>query len=184
MLHKSMEKSLLKRFPEAVALIVSKSKSGDLNVCPVGYFALASYDPKVWAVSIYRGHSTNKFIKETKEFVLCLPSLEQTDDLMIAGSVRFDKNKMRKLHLEFIKVKESQIPIIKGSIACFICSVVRTVGVGDHTTFFGKIVKSYSSNISWKQKVYNWDDKRLGNLGFGKDFKIMNFSPEGAVKGK
>ena len=81
-------------------------------------------------------------------------------------------------------VNSSHVPIINNSIACFVCRVVKHVDVGDHTTFFGKIVESYDSDMEYKDKIYNWDNKNLGNLKFGETFKEIPFSPEGAVKVK
>lgn len=178
------EVALNKRFPEAIALVVSKSNDGKITVCPVGYFALAAFNPKTWAISVYREHSTNKFIKETSEFVLCLPSFEQIDNVLIAGSGHYDKDKMEKLDFEFSDVRTSQVPIIDGSVACFVCKVVEQVDVGDHTTFFGEIVESYISDKTWEEKIYNWDNKNLGNIKYGESFKEIGFSPEGAVKSK
>lgn len=178
------EKVLEKRFPEAVALVVSKSKEGKVTVCPIGYFSLAAFAPKTWAISVYREHSTNKFIKATNEFVLCLPSMGWVDDVLASGSGHYDKDKVKKLKFKFLNVSNSGVPIIDGSIACFVCKVVKEVDVGDHTTFFGEIVESYDSDKEWKEKIYNWDNKTLGSIKYGEMFKRIGFSPEGAVKSK
>lgn len=186
MLDKSdTEIALDKRFPEAVALIVTRSKTGQVNMCPIGYFGLCSFKPKVWQVSIYKDYHSNHLITDTKEFVLCLPSLELTETVLYSGSTHGDKeDKLKKLNLKLVKSNKTKIPLIDGSIACFVCKVVKIVKVGDHSTFFGEVIESYDSNLAWRDKIYNWDNKNLGNLEFGKKFKEINFSPEGSVKNK
>ena len=95
------------RFPEAVVLIVSKDKNGKVNFCPVGFFSLVAWKPKVWLVALYKKHFSTKVIKETKEFVLCLPSIGQAQDVLYCGSVHgwtVDKTKHVAFQISTIEV--------------------------------------------------------------------------------
>lgn len=173
----------LRRFPEAVALIVSKSEDGIVNLCPIGHFCMAASNPKTWGIGVYKDWQTNKNITQTKEFVLCLPSMDQMDDLLYCGSHHGkDGDKTKKLSLTFQKSKYINVPVVEDSVACFECKVVKSTIIGDHTFFFGEIIASYVSDKTWKDKIYNWDDKRLGTLTYGENFKEMNFSPQGNKK--
>ncbi|EKD95676.1 MAG: hypothetical protein ACD_24C00392G0001 [uncultured bacterium] len=180
MLHlKDTFTSLESRFPEPLALIITKSNNEQVNFCPVGYFSLVSYKPLIWAVAVYKKHFTNKVIKETKDFVLCLPSVEQTKDVLYSGSVHgYIEDKSKKVSFKQITIAESRIPLIDESIACFICNVMKEIEVGDHTLFCGEIKYSYISDKKWSDKIYNLDNKKLGNIKYGNTFEIIDYSPE------
>lgn len=176
-----IEKAVKKRFPEPVALVISRDSSGKVNLCPFGFFALMAWEPKVWAIGSYEKHYTTKVINETEEFVLCLPAIEQVEDVLYAGSVHgweVDKTKQLK-NLKFKKSKFVKPPVIEDSIACFECKVIRKIKIADHFVFFGKIVAAHQSEKSWEEKLYNWDDKRLGTMKLGKKYQEITYSPEG-----
>ncbi len=177
------EKALLQRFPEALALIVSKDVKGKVNLCPIGYFSLVTWEPKVWAVAIYKSHYSTKIIKDTNEFVLCLPAIQQVKDVLYCGSVHgWTEDKTKRINLKFIKSKKVKPPIIEGSIACFECKVIGKIKIEDHTLFLGKIVESYCSEKNWQDKIYNWDDKSLGIMQFGKKSMKISYSPQQSTK--
>lgn len=173
----------LHRFPEAVALIISKSKDGIVNLCPIGHFCMAASKPKTWGIGIYKEWQTNKNITETKEFVLCLPSMNQMDDLLYCGSHHGKEgDKTKRLDIKFHRSKFINTPVIEDAVACFECKVVKSTIIGDHTFFFGEILASYVSDKTWRDRIYNLDDKKLGSIAYGKNFKEMNFSPQGTKK--
>ncbi|NMC36013.1 flavin reductase family protein [Candidatus Beckwithbacteria bacterium] len=163
----SIKLALQKFFPEPLALVVSKEPKGRVNFCPVGYFSIISHDPKIWVVGLYEKHFSSKVIKQSKEYVLCLPSLEQANDVLYCGSVhgwKVDKTKETKFKL--LPASKIKTPLIDASIACYECKVVKTVKIGDHLVFFGKIVAAHTSNKNWQKKLYNLDNKNLGSLNY------------------
>ena len=165
------------RFPEAVALIITKNKTGKVDLCPVGFFTLASWEPKAWVISVYKTHYTTSVLKDTKEFVLCLPSFEQVEDVLYCGSVHGWKiDKTKNIKLKFIQSKHIKPPLIDNSIACFECKVAEEYDAMDHVLFLGEVVASYESNKNWKDKIYNWDDKKLGTLKLGGKSKKINYT--------
>ena len=171
------------RFPEAVALIITKSKEGIVNLCPIGYFCMASPSPRTWAIGIHKEWQTNKNISETSEFVLCIPSMDQIDDLLFCGSVHGTEiDKTKKLKLKFHKSEHIHPPVIEDAVACFECKVTKSLPVNDHTFFFGEVLASYVSDKTWKDRIYNWDDVRLGTLTLGNKFKEIGYSPQGKNK--
>lgn len=175
-----IKKIVKKKFPEPLALIVSQGKNGKINLCPIGYFSLVSWDPKIWGIGLYKEHYSTKVISDTKEFVLCLPSFEQVNDVLYSGSVSGkDVNKAENVKLKFIKSKRVKPPLIDDSIACFECQVLKEIKIGDSILFLGKIVTAYESDKNWTEKIYNWDDKKLGTIKLGDNFQNINYSPEG-----
>ncbi len=173
-----IEEALGRRFPEQLALIVSRDLGGKINFCPIGYFCLASHNPRVWMIGVYKDHYTNKVISYTKEFVLCIPSMEQANDLLYCGSHHgWEVDKVKHTNFVLKDSKFIKVPFVENSVASFECKVIRDVVVGDHTSFFGQVSAAHVSNKTWRDRIYNWDDKRLGNLKYGSSFVEVNFSP-------
>ena len=178
-----IESGVLHRFPEALALIVSKDQSQKINLCPIGYFTLIAWEPKTWVIGLYEKHYSTKIISETKEFVLCLPSVEQAKDLLYCGSISGRKvDKTKSISLKFTPSSTVKPPLVEDSIACFECKVVQQRVIGDHVAFFGQIVMAYESGKNWRQKLYNWDNKKIGTIALGDKFNEISFSPEGAIE--
>lgn len=174
-----IEKVFTKRFPEPVALIISQDSKGKINVCPIGFFSLISWDPKIWSIGLYREHYTTQTLKETKEYVLCLPSIEQANDVLYCGSVHgWEIDKTKSTKFEFIKSQLVTPPLIDHSIACFECKVIKEVEVGDHFVFFGEVVAAHESDKDWGEKIYNLGDKQLVTFKSGNKSVQINFSPE------
>lgn len=156
----STEEAIKKRRPEGVALIVCKDKDGKVDVTPIGWFTLCNSNPRCFAICLYNKHYSHKIISETKEYVLCLPSFSQKEDILFCGSVHgLDINKLKNCKLKIFPSKNVRPPIIEDSIACFECKVVNTANAGDHTIFIGEIVASYISDR--KDKTYNLGDRKL-----------------------
>ena len=177
------EEVVKQRFPEAVALVVSKDTEGKVNLCPVGFFSLMAWKPKVWAIGLYESHYSTKVIGDTNEFVLCLPAMEQVKDVLYAGSVHgWHIDKTKQTHLTFLQSTHVAPPLIDGAIACFECKVVQKHIVFDHTVFFGEVIASHGTEKTWHDKVYHWDDTRLGTMQYGDLSVDIPYSPEGSVK--
>jgi flavin reductase (DIM6/NTAB) family NADH-FMN oxidoreductase RutF len=154
------EEAVKKRHPEGVALIVCKDERGKVNITPIGWFTLCNSNPRSWAICLYHKHFSHKVISETKEYVLCLPSYSQKDDILYCGSVHgWDVNKLENCNLKTTPSQKIKPPLLENSVACFECKVTKTCDTGDHTIFIGEIVASYTSEM--KEKVYNFGSRNL-----------------------
>lgn len=154
-----IDEAIKMRHPESVALIVCKDEK-KVNVTPIGWFTLCNSRPRCWAICLSNKHFSNKVISETKQFILCLPSYLQKEDILYCGSVSgWNVDKLENCKLKTIESKQVKPPILKDSIACFECKVIKTLDAGDHTIFVGEIVESYVSGR--KDKVYNFGERTL-----------------------
>ena len=155
-----IEEAIKKRHPEGVALIVCQDEKGKVNVTPIGWFTLCNSKPCCFAICLYNKHYSHKVILETKEYVLCLPSYSQKEDILYCGSVHgWDTDKLKNCKLKTLPSKNVKPPILKDSIACFECKVINTANAGDHTIFIGEVITSYVSDR--KDKTYNFGDRIL-----------------------
>jgi len=159
-----IEKAEKAKFPENVALIVTKDKKGKVDITPICWFTNASYKgPKTWAISLWKGHYGTELIKKNKEFVLCIPSIKQKKDILFCGSVSGRKvNKLDKCSFKLIKSKKVKPPMIKNSLACFECKLIKSVLVYDQMLFIGKIVSA--KFFKRAEKIYYFGSHKLGAM--------------------
>lgn len=156
----SVDEAIKKRHPEGVALIVCKDNDGKVDVTPIGWFTLCNSKPRRFAICLSQKHFSHKVIMETKEYVLCLPSFSQKEDILYCGGVHgWDTDKLKNCKLKTIPSEKIKPPIIEDSIACFECKVVNTLDTGDHTIFVGEVLTSYVSDR--KDKIYNFGERNL-----------------------
>lgn len=155
-----VDEAIAKRFPEGVALIICQDSSGKVNLTPIGWFTLCNSEPHCWAICLYKKHFSHEVISKTKEYVLCLPSFAQKKEILYLGSVHgWETDKLKKTKLQTLPSSKVTPPLIKDSIACFECKVIKTFDVGDHSIFVGQILASYVSKRT--DKTYNLGSRNL-----------------------
>ena len=100
-----------------------------------------SFSPQLLGVAISKTRYTCGLIKEQRDFVVAVPTLELLKDVWIAGTTsgaRQDKTK--KMSVTFVPSKKVKAPSIKECAANIECRVVNEVETGDHIFFVGEIV--------------------------------------------
>ncbi len=155
-----IEEGIKKRHPEGVALVVCKNENGVVDITPIAWFMIANTSPRCWAISLQHKHYSRKVISKTNEFVLCLPSYSQKEDILYCGSVSGrNEDKLKKTKFKTIPSKKVKPPILKDCIACFECRVIEKAKVPDHTIFIGELLSAYISHK--KDKIYNFGAHNL-----------------------
>lgn len=130
-----------------------------------------SFNPPLLGVAIGHQRYTNKLIKEQKDFVVAVPTIELLKDVWVAGTVSGAKeNKAEKMGVTFIASKKVKAPSIKECQANLECKVVNEVETGDHTFFVGEIVDvTYGDAFaSGKPDIENY--RFILHAGFGANF--------------
>jgi flavin reductase (DIM6/NTAB) family NADH-FMN oxidoreductase RutF len=131
-----------------------------------------SFEPSLVGISIEHTRYTNKLIKEQKNFVVAVPTLELLRDVWIAGTTSGAKtNKAEKMSVTFVRSEHVDAPSIKECQANIECRVVNEVEVGDHTLFVGEIVNVTCGDafISGKPDLnYSY----ILHSSFGKGFTV------------
>jgi flavin reductase (DIM6/NTAB) family NADH-FMN oxidoreductase RutF len=111
-----------------VVLVASRSKSGKYNVAPIAWTCPVGMEPCQVLLAISSGHQTFRNIKQTGEFIVCLPGWEQVALVRQTGSVsgsKVDKFKRFKIDSFFGNKVQARIP--KDSLGFLEC-----VRVGQH----------------------------------------------------
>ncbi|MFO7967120.1 MAG: flavin reductase family protein [Archaeoglobaceae archaeon] len=126
-------------YPLRTFLIVAGTQEKP-NAMTADWVVPLSFKPTLIGISIGHTRHTNGLIKEAKEFVVSVPTIELLKDVWVAGTESGARgNKAEKMSVSFITSKKIGTPSIKECQANIECKVVNEVETGDHTFFVGEI---------------------------------------------
>jgi flavin reductase (DIM6/NTAB) family NADH-FMN oxidoreductase RutF len=155
----SFEKAYKTKYPEQIVIVVAKDKNGKANPVTLGWTMIASYEPAMMAIGVYKGHYSVKCIRHSKCFTLVYPSSDMAKAALFFGehSGR-DTDKLAQFNTKTALAKKIDSVLLTDAVANFECRLVRQIATGDHITFVGQVV---CAHINKKTK------KRLYSLGTG-----------------
>ena len=155
----SFEKAVKTKYPEQIVIVIAKDKSGKPNPVTLGWTMIASYEPPMMAIGIYKGHYSVKCIRHSKCFTIAFPSSDMAKAALFFGehSGR-DTDKFAQINCKTAHAKKIDSVLLTDAVANFECRLVKQIPTGDHITFIGQIV---TAHVNTKKK------KRLYSLGTG-----------------
>lgn len=153
------EQAYKTKYPEQVVIAIAKDKTGKANPVTLGWTMIASYDPPMMAIGVYKGHYSVKCIRHSKCFTLVYPSSDMAKAALFFGehSGR-DTDKLAEVACRTSPAKKINSVLLTDAVANFECRLVKQITTGDHITFVGQVV---CSHVKTKRK------KRLYSLGTG-----------------
>ena len=80
------EKAVKTRYPEQVVIAIAKDKNGRPNPLTLGWTMLASGDPPIMLIAVYKGHYSIAALRHSKCFTLSYPSSKMADAALFFGS--------------------------------------------------------------------------------------------------
>ena len=153
------ENAVKTKYPEQIVIVVAKDKNGKANPVTLGWTMIASYDPPMMAIGVYKGHYSVKCIRHSKCFTIAYPSSDMAKAALFFGehSGR-DTDKLAQFDTKTAPAKKIDSVLLTDAVANFEFRLVKQIATGDHITFVGQIV---CAHINTKKK------KRLYSLGTG-----------------
>lgn len=131
--------------PKVAFFLTSADKKWIPNVMACAWATPVSEDPPIVAVCVSKGSYTAELIKETKEFVINIPTKKLLKALWICGKISGrDADKFRKAGLKKIDAEKVKPPLIEGCIGHVECRLWKTVDAGECYAFFGKVSAAYA----------------------------------------
>jgi flavin reductase (DIM6/NTAB) family NADH-FMN oxidoreductase RutF len=153
------EKALKTKYPEQVVIAIAKDKNGRANPVTLGWTMIASGEPPMMAIGVYKGHYSVKCIRHSKCFTLVYPSSDMAKAALFFGSRSGrDTDKFAEFTCKIAPAKKIDSVLLTDAVANFECRLVKQVSTGDHITFIGQVV---CSHVNTKRR------KRLYSLGTG-----------------
>ncbi len=129
------------QFADPVTLVTVATKD-KTNVMAVGWTSPVSFDPPILMVSIAPERFTHDMLIEAREFAVCVLAEDQKNLSEIAGTLS-GRNTDKLAMSEFRTVPAEMIraPLIYGARASCECKLVSYATVGDHTVFYGEVLR-------------------------------------------
>lgn len=153
------EQAYKTKYPEQVVIVIAKDKKGKANPVTLGWTMIASGNPPMMAIGVYKGHYTVKCIRHSKCFTLVYPSADMAKAALFFGSHSGrDTDKLKEFRCKTSPARKIDSVLLTDAVANFECRLVKQIPTGDHITFIGQIV---CAHVNTKPK------KRLYSLGTG-----------------
>lgn len=147
-------------YPRLIVLITSIDGSGKPNIIPVAWTMPTSFNPPLIAISIALTRYSYKLIKDSREFVINIPTKKLVNIIDYLGSVSGkDVDKFKESKLTALPAKKVKPPLIGECAAHIECKVESTLNTGDHTIFVGKVVSAQANKDVFKN---NYDLRKVG----------------------
>ena len=153
------EQAYKTKYPEQIVIIIAKDKNGKANPVTLGWTMIASYEPPIMLIGVYKGHYSVKCIRYSKCFTIVYPSSDMAKAALFYGehSGR-DTDKLKTFPSKTDPARKIDSVLLTDAVANFECKLIKQIPTGDHITFLGEIV---ASHINTKKK------KRLYSIGTG-----------------
>lgn len=145
--------------PKLTFLLTSIDKKRKPNVMTCAWATPVSDEPPIVVVCVSKEHHTAKLIRQTKEFVINIPTKKILPALWICGkSSGKNTDKFQKAKLEIFKGKKVKVPLIKNCIGYMECRLWKTVDAGECYAFFGEVLSArfddrYFKKNQWVEKA-------------------------------
>jgi flavin reductase (DIM6/NTAB) family NADH-FMN oxidoreductase RutF len=127
--------------PRPVVLISTRDKKGNVNAAPFSFVMPVSMDPPLVAFASARERDTLDNIRETKEFVINIPTEEILGKLWVCGG-KFPKgvDEIKKSGLSETPSDKVKPPRIRECVAWFECMLFKEFKAGDHAIILGEVL--------------------------------------------
>lgn len=169
-------------YPRNTVLVSCIDEHGKANIITIAWSMPLSINPPMVAISISPKRYSYKLIKESKEFVINIPTMEILEKIVICGKVSGKEyDKFKKAELTPIPAKSVKPPIIKECIAHLECKLMDTLVVGDHGLFIGKVMDAYANENVFHEGIFDIKKAKLiyhvgGDYYTSLDPNIIEFS--------
>lgn len=139
----SLEKFYKAFAPRVTVLVTTVDSKGRVNAAPFSFAMPVSMNPPLLALGLNPKNDTIANIKETKEFVVNIPSSEILKQVW-GCSEDFPRgvNELEKTGLTEVKSSKVKPPRVKECLAWFECSLEWIKEAGDHTLVVGKVLEA------------------------------------------
>jgi len=129
--------------PRLTVLVTSIDSLGNVNAAPFSFAMPVSMAPPLLALGLNPKNDTIANIKETKEFVVNIPTIDILKQVW-GCSEKFPRgvNELEKTKLTEIKSSRVKPPRVAECIAWFECALEWMKEAGDHVLVVGRVLEA------------------------------------------
>jgi len=144
--------------PKMAFFLTSMDRKGKPNVMTCAWATPVSEEPPLVVVCVAKESYTAGVIRETKEFVINIPTKKLLKALWICGKTSGrDVDKFKKARLKGIGAIRVKPLVVEGCIGYIECRLWKTVDAGECYALFGKVLSAYADDNYLKKGV--WTEK-------------------------
>ncbi|MFZ6006686.1 MAG: flavin reductase family protein [Nitrospirota bacterium] len=142
--------------PKMAFFLTSIAKDGKPNVMACAWATPVSEEPPIVVVCVSKESYTAELIRQTKEFVINIPTKKLLKALWICGKTSGrDTDKFKKAGLKYSKAKSVKSPVIDECIGHIECKLWKAVDAGECYAFFGKVISAYADDKYMKKGLWS-----------------------------
>jgi flavin reductase (DIM6/NTAB) family NADH-FMN oxidoreductase RutF len=135
--------------------ISAPKAGGKPNVMTCAWATPVSDEPPIVAVCVSKESYTAKLIRQTKEFVINIPTKKLLPSLWFCGKTSGrNTDKFKKAGIKTSKSRKLKTPIIEDCIGYIECRLWKAVEAGECYVFFGKVLSAYADDRYFKKDVW------------------------------
>ncbi len=134
-------------------VLVTCGEAEKANIITLAWAMPTSINPPLVAISVRPTRHSFRLIKETREFVVNIPTMEIVEETLFCGRRSGKKHdKFKETNLTPFPAKTVKTSIVKECIAHLECRLKKSFTTGDHTIFLGEIVEAYADKGTFKEE--------------------------------
>lgn len=135
------KKSMALIYPCPVTLVTCVDKEGKPNIITLAWVGVACSDPPTIGIGIRPHRYSYGLIKDTKEFVVNIPTVDILREADYCGQVSGrDHDKFAETKLSPEPASRVKPPLIKECPVNLECVLQQVLGLGVHHLFLGRVV--------------------------------------------
>lgn len=166
-------------YPRNVVLVSCVDKSGKANIVTLAWSMPVSMNPPMVAISLTPARHSYKLIRETKEFVVNIPTMGIVRETLFCGRrTGSEHDKFKEASLTPLPAKKVKPPIIKECVAHLECKLHKKIILGDHALLIGEVLTAYANSGAFAEKFNVKKAKIIFHMG-GDTF--LTIAPETMV---
>lgn len=141
--------------PKMAFFLTSIAKDGKPNVMACAWATPVSEEPPIVVVCVAKEAYTAELIKQTKEFVINIPTKDLLKALWICGKTSGrDTDKFKKSGLKITDAKKVKSPLVEGCVGYIECKLWKIVEAGECYAFFGRVLNAEADEKYFKKGAW------------------------------
>jgi flavin reductase (DIM6/NTAB) family NADH-FMN oxidoreductase RutF len=142
--------------PRPTVLITTVDSQGRVNAAPFSFITPISSRPALLAFASAPTRHTLKNVRETREFVINIPSSDILDKVWVC-SKKFPEgvNELEQAKLQQAPAKTVTPPIIPECVGWLECKFIYEKELGDHVLVVGEVLYASAKDEVFKEGEFN-----------------------------
>jgi flavin reductase (DIM6/NTAB) family NADH-FMN oxidoreductase RutF len=161
-------------YPVPAVMVSCADAAGRANIITLAWVGTVCSEPPMVSISVRPARHSSPMIKETGEFVVNLPTVEQARATDICGMYSGAKtDKWQKAGLTPAPAQKVKAPLIAECPVNLECVVRNTLNLGTHDMFIGEIVAVHADESVLDARGELDPDKLRAFAFVGSDYRAI-----------